>query len=470
LGLSYAEVEVLTEDKFDDFIAQNDLVLVEFYAPWCGHCKKLEPEYDKASKELEGTGAILAKVDATIEKKLGERFEVQGFPTIKLFRSGKPSPYESGRTAKDIVGYMKKQLGPAVKALDSTEALEAFIPDEATADPVVVGFAADDSKTAEFLKSFAKQNRDDFSFGLVTDAAAAGDNKMDTIVLFKPFDEKQNVFDADLDDAALLTFLTANSMRSVDEIGPGNYQKYVKRGLPICWLFTDPSSKETEALLENYRKVAPAFKADVSMVYLSGVQYKQMASKMGLDGSKMPGLSIENSGGEHFVHPQDQDLTAESMEKFLKGFVSGELQPTVKSEPLPAKLFDEHNVATIVGDNFKEVVLDEKKDVLIEFYAPWCGHCKTLAPKWNKLGEALKGVDSIVIAKTDATANDYPAGFSVSGFPTIKFVTSGDNKIQEYNGERDVEAFISFLKKNAKIPFEVPDPNAKPAEADKDEL
>ena len=68
-------------------------------------------------------------------------------------------------------------------------------------------------------------------------------------------------------------------------------------------------------MLENYRKVAPAFKADVSMVYLSGVQYKQMASKMGLDGSKMPGLSIENSGGEHFVHPQDQDLTAESMEK-----------------------------------------------------------------------------------------------------------------------------------------------------------
>ena len=56
---------------------------------------------------------------------------------------------------------------------------------------VRAGFAADDSKTAEFLKSFAKQNRDDFSFGLVTDAAAAGDNKMDTIVLFKPFDEKQ---------------------------------------------------------------------------------------------------------------------------------------------------------------------------------------------------------------------------------------------------------------------------------------
>ena len=47
------------------------------------------------------------------------------------------------------------------------------------------------------------------------------------------------------------------------------------------------------------------------------------------------------------------------------------------------------------------------------------------------------------------------AHVQVSGFPTIKFVTSGDNKIQEYNGERDVEAFISFLKKNAKIPFEV---------------
>lgn len=46
------------------------------------------------------------------------------------------------------------------------------------------------------------------------------------------------------------------------------------------------------------------------------------------------------------------------------------------------------------------------KDVFVEFYAPWCGHCKSLAPKYDALAEQLAGVESVVIAKMDATANE----------------------------------------------------------------
>lgn len=69
----------------------------------------------------------------------------------------------------------------------------------------------------------------------------------------------------------------------------------------------------------------------------------------------------------------------------------------------------------VVGENFDEIVNDPTKDVLIEFYAPWCGHCKTLEPKFNELGEKFAGSKDIVIAKMDATANGVPPSYDVTG-------------------------------------------------------
>jgi len=90
--------------------------------------------------------------------------------------------------------------------------------------------------------------------------------------------------------------------------------------------------------------------------------------------------------------------------------------------------------------------------VLIEFYAPWCGHCKSLAPKYDKLGEKFADVESVVIAKIDATANDYPPDYQVSGFPTIFFKPAG-KKPMLYEGEREVKDFTKFIKKNAVTSF-----------------
>merc|ERR1719397_1572881 len=83
--------------------------------------------------------------------------------------------------------------------------------------------------------------------------------------------------------------------------------------------------------------------------------------------------------------------------------------------------------------------------ILVEFYAPWCGHCKQLVPIWDKLGEKYADHPSIVIAKMDSTANELEE-VKVQGFPTIKLFKKETNEIVDYNGDRTEEGFSKFLE------------------------
>lgn len=109
------DVIVLDDDNFDDVVMKSkDMWLVEFYAPWCGHCKKLEPEWNQAATELKGKIKV-AKVDATTQQKLASRYHIQGFPTIKIFPPGPKSQssieaYEGPRDASSIVSIALDKL------------------------------------------------------------------------------------------------------------------------------------------------------------------------------------------------------------------------------------------------------------------------------------------------------------------------------------------------------------------------
>ncbi|XP_012869009.1 PREDICTED: protein disulfide-isomerase A6 [Dipodomys ordii] len=102
------DVVELTDDSFDkNVLDSEDVWMVEFYAPWCGHCKNLEPEWAAAATEVkeQTKGKVkLAAVDATVNQMLASRYGIRGFPTIKIFQKGEsPVDYDGGRTRSDIV-------------------------------------------------------------------------------------------------------------------------------------------------------------------------------------------------------------------------------------------------------------------------------------------------------------------------------------------------------------------------------
>jgi len=116
---SNTAVDIITsKDDFKNRVTKSDdLVFVEFFAPWCGHCKNLAPEWEKAAKALSGV-VKLAAVDATIPDlaSLAQKYGVQGYPTIKAF-SGKgsnPTDYQGPRDAKGIVAAALKEVNSLV--------------------------------------------------------------------------------------------------------------------------------------------------------------------------------------------------------------------------------------------------------------------------------------------------------------------------------------------------------------------
>ncbi|KAK0589394.1 hypothetical protein LWI29_013641 [Acer saccharum] len=127
---SNASVE-LNSGNFDELVLKSkELWIVEFFAPWCGHCKKLAPEWKRAANNLKGK-VKLGHVDCDSDKSLMSRFNVQGFPTILVFGADKdsPVPYESARTASAIESFALEQLEtnvapPEVSELTGPDAME----------------------------------------------------------------------------------------------------------------------------------------------------------------------------------------------------------------------------------------------------------------------------------------------------------------------------------------------------------
>ncbi|XP_030065079.1 protein disulfide-isomerase A5 [Microcaecilia unicolor] len=111
-----SSVHHLTDEDFDQFVKEHRSVLVMFHAPWCGHCKKMKPEYEQAAEVLhssEDSPGVLAAVDATASKALAEKFHISGFPTLKYFENGEEKyTLPHLRTQKKIMDWMLNPEAP----------------------------------------------------------------------------------------------------------------------------------------------------------------------------------------------------------------------------------------------------------------------------------------------------------------------------------------------------------------------
>ncbi|PHJ23853.1 protein disulfide-isomerase [Cystoisospora suis] len=138
------------------------------------------------------------------------------------------------------------------------------------------------------------------------------------------------------------------------------------------------------------------------------------------------------------------------LDAFVTAYINGSLTPYLRSEPAPA---DEENsglLKVVVGSTFNKLVLENDRDVLVEFGAPWCGHCRKVEPTLKMVASVLHDLGSeVVVAKMDATRNEV-RDLYFSGYPTLLlFPANRKGAPVMYQGDRTEDDLLQWLADNA---------------------
>ncbi|KAF8819132.1 protein disulfide isomerase [Cardiosporidium cionae] len=417
----------LEEEEFSEYIASNSPVLVMFYSPQCGFCQKMKPDFENAAIELSKLGAAgkLAKVDGTENRELISKHGIQGYPSLKLFQDSNVIEYRGGRTSEEIVKWFLRLTGPAVRQINKLE--------EASAEEMDVFFVGyfSSKDTPLYLKYLASAN-DLRSSSIFYAVVSPTENN--SITAYKT-QEDDVTFKGEIDE--LKEFLTLESFPILVPLHPGNFEIYFKRGLDFVWF--DSVEDYYKEFGDIIRSVARAYRGKYTFVWVDSSKYAPSGEGEG------PRFMVNRMNGSRYAleNPITSLKDPENLHRFLTSVENGEVPVFLKSEAIPVE--NEEPVKVVVGKTLKEIMYQTENDVMLEVYAPWCGHCKEFEPSYIQFAEKMKG-KNLLVAKMDGTANESPdSNFEWKGFPTIFFMKAGAEKPVLYEGDRNVRDLTKFV-------------------------
>ncbi|GJD10221.1 Probable protein disulfide-isomerase A6 [Galdieria sulphuraria] len=248
----------------------------------------------------------------------------------------------------------------------------------------------------------------------------------------------------------LSVFCTFSRALYYPDLDEKEFDRVVDGSKPALVEFYAPWCGHCKNLAPEYERLGEAAKSvkDVIVAQVDADKHSNLAKRFGVQGFptiKWFDKKVDKASAEDFSGSR----TAES----LADFIHQKLGRTNVIR-LPK---EEVHVVELNPENFDKIVLDPTKNVLVEFYAPWCGHCKALKPQYEKVAKTFKDSSDVIIASLDADANrDIAQRFDVSGFPTIKFFPATKKKdVVEYDSGRAAVDFVRFINKHVGTDLDV---------------
>ena len=258
---------------------------------------------------------------------------------------------------------------------------------------------------------------------------------------------------------ALKKFMYKKSVPLVGQKTWKSGERYDKQGVPVVTLFAaidlEKNAKGFDYFANRLRKVAADYVGKLSFNIGDKEDFSYQLEDYGLELPSKKDVGVGAKDGNKYYTMEDK-FNVDNVRKFAAALVAGSLEAKVKEESsydddadasgeADESDYEESDVTVLTDDNFEAEV--EGKDAMLEFYAPWCGHCQSLKPTYKELGTRLVDAD-VVVGAMDATAHTPPAEYEVQGYPTLIFKTAS-GKTTSYDGDRDVDSMVTYIKENA---------------------
>merc|ERR1711915_381557 len=262
--------------------------------------------------------------------------------------------------------------GPPAKTLAFVEDAKAYADGKSVA---IIGFFKDETTDAAKAFLAAAGMMDDFEFGITGDDAVFKEYGVEgeTVLLLKDFDDGKAILSEGITEEAVAKFVTSESLPLVIDFNHETAQKIFSGEVKSHFLmFSSAKADDHEEKLEKLRSLAKNNKGKMLFVTINTDEedHKRILEFFGITESELPTYRAIKLG-EDMAKYKPEDDKFENAEQFVTDFMDGKLKQHLMSQDVPED-WDKEGVKVLVGKNFQEVAMNVEKDVLVEFYAPWC--------------------------------------------------------------------------------------------------
>lgn len=441
------DIMVLTDSTFDQAIKKYENIFVTFYAPWCGHCQKLLPELEKVAKILSQENIIIAKVDATKEKKLSRKHKITSYPTLKFSKEGTWIKYIGPRTQNDLISWARKKAAPPVILLKTFEETEKLKND----NNIIIVYFGKEEKDMKIFKTLAIKY-DNIPFVNIEDEKLAQMYKVvpRSVVVFKKFDEKRNDI-INFDKLKLEKFIKKHSEPKILSLTQENVALIFNQNKQALVYFGKKEDKRWNKHASTLEKIA--FNLDTDLLFvmteIKEGYGKNVAEKIKLRNNELPCIMILDVKVNIDKYKYTGNFEYEDLKLFIDKWEKGELNKYLRSQKEPKH--NNGNVYILVGNTFKRDVIENDDDVIVLFYNPVDNENMRMLKLYDEVAAKLVELNpDLIIAKMDMSENEIDS-YVIRGYPTIKFFPGNKkyNSPPEFRGAHRVKDIIAFIKKHA---------------------
>ncbi|KAG8179097.1 hypothetical protein JTE90_005453 [Oedothorax gibbosus] len=349
-SICYQQIEAkavaLTENNFDQYVANNELVFLNFYADWCRFSQILGPIFDEAADTIEKEAApgkvLFGKVDSVSETNLAQRFKISKYPTLKLIRNGKlmKKEYRGQRSLEGLVEHVRDLLKDPVKELNSVEEVEN-VDNKKRKTVIYIKDKASPIYTV-FLK-VAMDLRDDCAFYVIKSQLAEEHLKPEqkAEIAFSPSKSKiepgiERYMGELLSYDELSAWTTNRCIPLVREITFENAEELTEEGIPFLILFHHPDDTASKATFEqavtNYLLDDRTL---VNFLIADGVKFAHPLHHLGKTQDDLPLIAID-SFRHMYLFPKFEDINVPGkLKEFVLDLFSGKLHREFHYGPDP---------------------------------------------------------------------------------------------------------------------------------------